>query len=156
MATPTDRPPTPEQLLAATPQQGMFRMVHEVLDATPEAASGRFTFPGPEHFGGHFPGRPVVPGTFLVESAAQCSVLPLATCNGFAAVGPSFLDDWLFFLTDAQVDVERSVSPGDTLVYKARRAYYRRHRCRAEFVGLRGDERVVHGTIGVMGARRDS
>ena len=74
-----------------------------------ESATGTWTLSGDEwFFGGHFPGRPTLPGVLMCEAIAQVGALAVLTDERFAGKLPLFggLDGARF---------RRQVGPGDTL-----------------------------------------
>ncbi len=74
-----------------------------------ESARGRWILSGDEaFFGGHFPGRPTLPGVLMVEAIAQLGAVAVLTDERFAGRLPLFggIDKARF---------RRQVVPGDTL-----------------------------------------
>lgn len=98
----------PEDLL---PHRPPFLFVDEILELVPgERCRGRWHLSGDEwFFGGHFPGRPTLPGVLMCEAIAQVGALAVLADERFADKLPLFggLDKARF---------RRQVGPGDDLV----------------------------------------
>jgi 3-hydroxyacyl-[acyl-carrier-protein] dehydratase len=92
------------------PHRPPFLFVDEVTALTPGiSGSGLWRLTGDEwFFGGHFPGRPTLPGVLMCEAIAQMGAIAVLTDERFAGKLPLFggLDSARF---------RRQVSPGDTL-----------------------------------------
>jgi len=100
--------PAPADLL---PHRSPFLFVDEVLALEPgQSARGSWRLTGDEwFFGGHFPGRPTLPGVLMCEAIAQMGAIAVLADERFRGKLPLFggLDRARF---------RRQVSPGDTLV----------------------------------------
>ncbi|HEX4867851.1 MAG TPA: 3-hydroxyacyl-ACP dehydratase FabZ [Acidimicrobiales bacterium] len=99
--------PAPASIL---PHRPPFLFVDELVAVDPGAsATGRWHLTGDEaFFGGHFPGRPTLPGVLMVEALAQVGAIAVLQEPRYAGKLP------LFGGIDA-VRFRRQVSPGDTL-----------------------------------------
>ncbi len=99
--------PRPEDVLAHRPP---FLFVDEVVALEPGVGgTGLWHLRGDEwFFGGHFPGRPTLPGVLMCEAIAQMGAIAVLSDQRFAGKLPLFggLDRARF---------RRQVVPGDTL-----------------------------------------
>lgn len=103
--------PDPRELL---PHRAPFLFVDEILELTPGvSATATWHLTGQEFFfGGHFPGRPTLPGVLMCEAIAQTGALAIVSDARFAGKLPLFggLDAARF---------RRQVVPGDVLEMRA-------------------------------------
>jgi 3-hydroxyacyl-[acyl-carrier-protein] dehydratase len=99
--------PAPSSVL---PHRPPFLFVDEITALEPGvSATGLWQLTGDEwFFGGHFPGRPTLPGVLMCEAIAQVGAFAVLTDSKFAGKLPLFggLDHARF---------RRQVGPGDTL-----------------------------------------
>ncbi len=97
----------PEDLI---PHRAPFLFVDEIVLLEPgKKAVARWHLTGDEwFFGGHFPGRPTLPGVLMCEAIAQTGALAIVSDERFAGKLPLFggLDGARF---------RRQVVPGDVL-----------------------------------------
>lgn len=148
--------PSPADLLAAIPQQEPFRFVSEILEVSDEhiVAAHRFA-PDADFYRGHFPGDPITPGVLLVESMAQAGVVALGI---YLLAKESSLDEarrMISVFTDATVEFAGVVRPGERVVIRGRKVFFRRRKLRAETtMHLEDGTLVCSGTLSGMGVVR--
>ena len=104
--------PQPHELL---PHRPPFLFVDAILELTPGiSATATWRLMGDEwFFGGHFPGRPTLPGVLMCEAIAQTGALAIVSDERFTGKLPLFggLDAARF---------RRQVVPGDVLEMRAK------------------------------------
>ena len=147
---------TVAEALALVPQQEPFRFVDELLELSEERAVGRYRWrPEADFYRGHFPGNPVTPGVLLIESMAQCGVVPIALHRLYAEFDDAEAAKYQTFFTDAQVDFSGVVRPGDLVTTESRVLFYRRRKIKVEATMTGADGRIVcSGQLSGMGVPR--
>jgi len=146
---------TPAEVLAALPQQEPFRFVDEIreLDEEHIVASYRFR-PEADFYRGHFPGNPITPGVILVEAMAQVGVVALGIYL-VSREAPAEIHRLLTMFTDMSVDFSGMVRPGDEVVMRGRKEFFRRRKLRSAVEMTLHDGTVVaSGTVSGMGVPR--
>ena len=135
-----------KDLFVLLPHRYPFLLIDKIVDVDDDnSAVGikNVTFNEP-HFGGHFPGDPIMPGVLIVEAMAQTAG---AICAYTHSKGKRKL---VYFMTIDNAKFRRPVVPGDTLrlvvkKQKQRGSIFKYH-CEA-FVG---DEKAAEADIGAM------
>ena len=147
---------TRAEVLARIPQQEPFRFVDELVELSAERAVGRYRWrPDADFYRGHFPGNPVTPGVLLLESMAQCGVVPIALFRFYAELGEGEAEKFQTLFTDAQVDFSGVVRPGDLVQTESRVLFYRRRKLRVEATMTTADGKLVcSGQLAGMGVPR--
>ena len=145
--------PSPAAILAAIPQQEPFRFISEIIELGDEhiVAAHRFAA-GADFYRGHFPGHPITPGVLLVEAMAQAGVVALGL---YLLAKESSLDEarrMISVFTDANVEFAGVVRPGERVVIRGRKVFFRRRKLRAETtMHLEDGTLVCSGTLSGMG-----
>ena len=131
-------------VLDLLPLRFPYLMVDRVLERTEDRAVALKNVSQNEWmFEGHFPGRPVMPGTLLIEGMAQTAGLLIGQLTGSdRALG------YLVGADDARF--RRQVGPGDQIVYEAKLLRARRALFRFEVEARVDDEPVAEATISLM------
>lgn len=102
-----------EEIMAITPHRDPILLMDEVLDMVP-GQSIEATFyvkPEMEIFKGHFPGNPVFPGVYTVESMAQTTGVMMMSLEKYKGKVP-------LFLGINKASFKNKVAPGDTIHHK--------------------------------------
>ena len=146
----------PAELLARIPQQEPFRFVDEILVVDEDHIEAAYTWrPEADFYRGHFPGNPVTPGVLLIESMAQAGVVALGIYLVAQETGLEELDKIITVFTDAQVEFQGLVEPGDRTLVRATRVFFRRRKLRSQVEMRREDGSVVcSGVLSGMGVPR--
>ena len=147
---------TPEQVLAAIPQQEPFRFIDEILELDEDHIVSSYTFrPESDFYRGHFPGNPVTPGVILIESMAQAGIVALGIYLVSRDGGSYDPEKMMTLFTDANVDFGGLVKPGDRVTIEARKVFWRRRKLRSEAEMKLDDGTVVcSGNVSGMGVAR--
>ena len=106
-----------QHILAKLPHRYPFLLVDRVLEIEEGArikALKNVTINEP-FFGGHFPGRPVMPGVLILEALAQAAAL-----LAFKAMSDGLGKDTVYYFVGIDgARFKRPVVPGDQLVLEA-------------------------------------
>lgn len=148
--------PTNAEVLAALPQAPPFRFLDEILELDDEHIVAAVRFPADADFyRGHFPGNPITPGVLLIEAMAQAGVVALGI---YLVAKESSLEDakrLLSVFTDANVEFAGVVRPGERVLIRGRKVFFRRRKLRAETnMHLEDGTLVCSGTLSGMGIAR--
>lgn len=145
---------TPDQVLAALPQQEPFRFVDRILELDDDHVVASYRFrPEADFYRGHFPGNPVTPGVILVEAMAQVGVVALGIYL-LSKDAPDEVGRVLTMFTDMAVDFAGVVRPGDEVTISGRKEFFRRMKLRSRVEMRLADGQVVaSGTVSGMGVR---
>jgi 3-hydroxyacyl-[acyl-carrier-protein] dehydratase len=114
---------TAEDIQQLLPHRYPFALVDRIIEYVPgERAVGikNVTFNEPQ-FQGHFPGRSIMPGVFIVEAMAQVGGVVLTQL-------PEVAGGLFMFAGIDKVRFRRQVIPGDQLVMSAELLYVKRRR----------------------------
>ena len=144
--------PTPADVLSALPQRPPFRFVDEILELDDEHIVAAYRFPeDADYYRGHFPGNPITPGVLLLETMAQAGVV----AHGIYLLARHAEPDderMLTLFTDATVEFTGIVRPGDRVLVRAKKVFFRRRLLRSAVELALEDGRVVcSGTLSGMG-----
>jgi len=100
------------RIMEMIPHRYPFLMIDRVIDLVPDqsAVGIKNVTINENHFQGHFPRQPVMPGVLIIESMAQtAAVLVVETLKGAAA------GKLVYFMTVEEGRFRKPVVPGDTL-----------------------------------------
>ena len=114
------------RVLEYLPHRYPFLLVDRIIDIEgDESCIGikNVTFNEPQ-FVGHFPGRPLFPGIFIIEGMAQTAG---AICLMATRGGQSGKPNQVYFMTIDKAKFRRPVIPGDRVEYHMRKLSNRRN-----------------------------
>ena len=145
--------PTADEILAAVPHAPPFRFIDEILELDDEHILAAYrSREDADFYRGHFPANPITPGVLLVEAMAQAGVVALAI---YLFAKQSSLDEarrLVSVFTDATVEFSGIVKPGERVLIRGRKVFFRRGKLRAETAMHREDGTLVcSGTLAGMG-----
>ena len=145
---------TPEQVLELIPQQEPFRFIDAIDEIDDKHIVARYCFrPNAEFYRGHFPGNPVTPGVILLETMAQAAVVALGIYVAAVELGVEETKKLVAVFTDANVEFSDIVRPGDEVITRAEKRFFRRMKMRSEAEVRRATDEVLvcSGTVSGMG-----
>jgi len=112
-----------EKIITHLPYQEPFLFVEEILSIDEQSVEGCYTFKKDAYFyRGHFKDHPVTPGVILTETMAQIGLVCLGIYLGASTHSDGASQ---IALTAQQVDFFIPVYPGERVVVKAEKIYYR-------------------------------
>lgn len=147
-----------EEILALVPQQPPFRFIDEILELDEEGIVATYTYKEDESFyAGHFPGNPITPGVILLETMAQTGVVAFGLYLASQTMSLEEIRKTLTVFTDAEVEFTGMVRPGDKVIIRAKKQFFRRLKLKAEAsIELKNGEVVCNGTIAGIGVKSDA
>jgi 3-hydroxyacyl-[acyl-carrier-protein] dehydratase len=143
----------PEEVLARLPQREPFRFVDEILEIDDDHVLAAYRWrEEAEFYRGHFPGNPVTPGVLLVESMAQAAVVALGIFLFAKESSAEKTGKLVTLFTDAKVEFSGLVRPGQRVLIRGRKLFFRRRKLRSEVeMHLEDGTLVCAGTLSGMG-----
>jgi len=149
-------PLSKEEVLQLVPQQPPFRFIDEIIELNDDGIVSSYTFrPDETFYPGHFPGNPITPGVILLEAMAQTGVVAYGIYLASRELNVAEIKQTLTVFTEAEVEFSGMVRPGDTIIIRAKKKYFRRLKLKAEAeITLQDGTVVCSGAIAGMGIKQ--
>jgi len=138
------------EVLNRIPQQPPFRFIDEIIELSDEHVVGSYRFKKDEFFyEGHFPGNPITPGVILIETMAQ---IGLVTLGIYLELLSNNDKPASVFFSDCEADFLQIVKPGQKVIVRSKKEFYRRKKLRAKVeLELENGEIAVQGFLSGIG-----
>lgn len=127
-------------IISRLPYSDPFLFVDEILSADENQIDGKFCFrKGLDFYKGHFKDNPVTPGVILTECMAQIGLAAF----GLFLMGDDRKSQISIAFTSSQTEFLKPVFPGETVVVRAKKVYFRFGKLKCETRMLNEQEEVV-------------
>ncbi len=140
-----------EEICRILPHRYPFLLVDRILEVEPgkRCVGLKNVSSNEEHFNGHFPGHPVMPGVLILEAMAQVAgVLILVSRNTPGALS--------YFASIEKARFRQPVRPGDQVITEATISVLRGALCKAHVVGRVDGQIVVEADYTFMTTTGDA
>lgn len=143
-----DRIVSIERIMEMIPHRYPFLMIDKIIEMAPDqyAIGVKNVSINEQHFIGHFPGKPVMPGVLLIEAMAQTSAVLVVETLGKAAEGKL-----VYFMSIDEARFRKPVVPGDSVHIRVDKQQSRKNvwkfACVATVEGAKVAEAVICAMI---------
>jgi len=136
-----------ERIMEMIPHRYPFLMIERIIDFVPgEYAIGlKNVSINEQHFTGHFPEKPVMPGVLIIEAMAQTSAVLVVHTLGKEAEGKL-----VYFMTIDECRFRKPVVPGDALHVRVDKQQARRNVWKFNCVATVDGAKVAEAVISAM------
>ena len=136
-----------ERIMEMIPHRYPFLMIERIIDfvADQYAIGLKNVSINEQHFIGHFPGKPVMPGVLIIEAMAQTAAVLVVHTMGKNAEGKL-----VYFMTIDECRFRKPVVPGDTLHIRVDKQQSRRNVWKFACVATVEGVKVAEATISAM------
>jgi len=137
-----------DRIMEMIPHRYPFLMIDKVIEIVPDqyAVGVKNVSVNEQHFIGHFPGRPVMPGVLIIEAMAQTSAVLVVETLGKASEGKL-----VYFMSIDEARFRKPVVPGDSLHIRADKQQSRKNvwkfSCTATVDGTKVADAVICAMI---------
>jgi 3-hydroxyacyl-[acyl-carrier-protein] dehydratase len=137
-----------ERIMEMIPHRYPFLMIDKVIEMVPDqyAIGVKNVSVNEQHFMGHFPSKPVMPGVLIIESMAQTSAVLVVETLGKESEGKL-----VYFMSVDEARFRKPVVPGDSMHVRVDKMQSRRNvwkfACVATVDGVKVAEAVISAMI---------
>jgi 3-hydroxyacyl-[acyl-carrier-protein] dehydratase len=145
--TPSEPVVSVERIMQMIPHRYPFLMIDKIIEMVDgEYAVGvKNVSINEQHFIGHFPGKPVMPGVLIIEAMAQTSAVLVVHTLGKEAEGKL-----VYFMSIDEARFRKPVVPGDSLHIRVDKQQARRNVWKFACVATVDGVKVADATICAM------
>jgi 3-hydroxyacyl-[acyl-carrier-protein] dehydratase len=136
-----------ERIMEMIPHRYPFLMIDKVIEMVPDvyAIGVKNVSINEQHFIGHFPGKPVMPGVLIIEAMAQTSAVLVVETLGAASEGKL-----VYFMSIDEARFRKPVVPGDSLHIRVEKQQSRRNVWKFSCVATVDGAKVADAVICAM------
>ena len=133
---------TSKQIIAKLPYRHPFLFVDEIIEVDDDGITGSYWFdPKLDFYKGHFIDHPITPGVILTETMAQIGLVAFGI---YLQSETEQVDrEVQIALTSSEVDFYKPVLPGEKVIVKSKKDYFRFKKMKCSVEMWNADQELV-------------